>query len=102
MATFPAGHVLTAGEANLFRSAQAGTTSASFSASATFTGTVTFPSAFPATPFVVCQVQSGSGSAIKATVLVTSVGASSFNIRVDLQAAATITISIHWIAMSGT
>lgn len=81
------------------RGFQAGTASWSTSASVT-SGTVTiiFPTAFAAPPSFVAQVVSGAGAAVRATVLVLSVTATQAQLRVDLNAAATMSGVVHWIA----
>lgn len=81
------------------RGFQAGSAAWSTSASTTSGNqTTTFPTAFAAAPSVVAQVVSGAGAAIRSTVLVLSVTATQFQWRVDLNAAATTSGSIHWIA----
>ncbi|RQW83551.1 gp53-like domain-containing protein [Micromonospora globispora] len=82
-----------------FRAQQAG--QLAWSTSATTTSgilTVTFPAAFAAAPSFVTQVVSGSGSAIRATVLVLTVSTTQATLRVDLNASATTSGTVHWIA----
>lgn len=68
---------------------------------ATF-GTVTIPFGvtFPAAPRVSATIVSGSGSAIRATVFVTAVTTTQCTVRVDLNAAATVNIPVHVIAVA--
>lgn len=73
--------------------------SVTFVAASFQTATIVFPSAFANVPEVTTQVVSSSGSAVKSTVLVTAVSTSQFSIRVDLSAAASVTISVHWQAV---
>ena len=61
--------------------------------------TATFSPAFSAPPAFTTQVVSGSGGAIRATVLVLSISASQAQFRVDLNAAATASGSVSWIAV---
>lgn len=81
------------------RTTQAGSSAWSASASTTSgTITVTFAQPFTAAPSLTAQVVSGAGAAIRATVLVLSVTATQFQYRVDLNAAATTSGSVHWQA----
>lgn len=95
------GSPILASDMQLFRGSQAGTVSLTYSASSSQSAAVTFPNAFAAIPMVVCQVVSGSGSAIKSTPLVT-IGPSTtgFTVQVALNASASITLAVHWHAMS--
>lgn len=77
-----------------------GAQSVSFSSVSAQTAVITFPNEFLVAPRVVCQVVSPSILAVRATVLVTSVSTTQFAIRVDLTASSTVTVSIHWHAVT--
>jgi hypothetical protein len=85
-----------------FRDGQTGTQSVTITAATSAFSTVTFATPFDVAPTVVAQVVTPGGAAIGSTVLITAVSATDFTLRVNLAAAATITLSVHWHAIPAT
>lgn len=78
---------------------QSGTATIAITAATFNTANVTFPTAFPTSPKVFVTIVGGSGALIRATVFVTSVGTNGCTIRLDLNASATVTATVHWLAV---
>lgn len=81
---------------------QAGILTLSFTGQSSKIGSVVFPRAFSSAPVVVCQVATPSGSGIGSTDLIVSNPApttTGFSVEAVLEAAATLDLHIHWIAM---
>lgn len=80
---------------------QAGSVTVVIVSGSTGTATVTFAVPFSGTPAVVCQPVSGSGGAIKSTLLVTARSATQFTVRYELNAptASGINWPVDWIAV---
>lgn len=68
-------------------------------AAATFY-TINFAAPFSAAPFVFAQVKSGAANSISATILINSITASSFQIRVALTSGVPdADVQLHWLAV---
>jgi hypothetical protein len=68
-------------------------------AAATFY-TITFPSAFSAAPLIFAQVKSGAANSIGATILITNITTTSFQIRLALTSGAPdADVQLHWLAV---
>lgn len=78
---------------------QSGITAWSISASTFVSITITFPTAFAATPSFVATIRNAASAAIGSTALVTAISSTSATVRISLAASATTSGDLHWIAV---
>ncbi|MFD2763925.1 hypothetical protein [Micromonospora eburnea] len=74
----------------------------SFVGASSATAAIVFPAPFAAQPVIVTQVVTGAGAAVKSTVLVSVLSAAGATVRVDLTAAQTMTLNVHWVAVEAS
>ena len=75
---------------------ESGVVNVVITAASAASASVTFGAPFAAVPRIVCQVVTGSGTAVKSTALVTIASATGFTVRVDITTSTTITVPVHW------